>query len=405
VLAHLPEPYPDELLLSWMARVARQNCLSAEQLARAIGLNRRTVCGSFGLPENLGDVAEALSVFRPHTVDGLVQRHTLLPYYCAYKIPERAEALQQLVKASVPGGVQMRAGLTMTPAARLTDRRFCPDCVANEMAALGESYWHRAHQLPGVFVCHRHGGILRKSLIPYGATSCASYLALPDGEPGAPCELLGPIATLHDLARRSAGLLECKPSNAPLSQLLSRYRAAVIRANLTWADGRLHSTKIRQAMLSCFSPEYLRAVGCEISNRGSWLTSMLEPTYAWRLVPLKHVLIEVLLSTLPPAEHLQPGAILALAELRGEAFVPRARTGGSRGGAGRKPDNWAAKDDALLQRLQASYRTWDEHKDGLISRKALTRMAGGEATIRAHASLLPKSAQFLSDLSLSTRGA
>jgi len=384
-----------------MARAGRQNCLSAEQLARAIGLNRRTVCGSFGLPENLGAVADALSVFRPYDANGLAQRHTLLPYYCAYKSPEQVEALLRLVSASVPGGVQMRAGITMTPAARLTDRRFCPDCVADEMAALGESYWHRAHQLPGVVVCHRHGGLLRKSKIPYGTTSCTSYLALPDGETGTLCELLGPMPALQDLARRSAWLLASKPTNTPLPSLLSRYREAVILANLTWADGRLHSTKIRHAMLRCFGPEYLLAVGCAVSNRGSWLTSMLEPTYAWRLVPLKHLLIEVLLSTLHPVERLTPGAILALAELRGEAFVPRARTGGSRGGSGRKPDNWAAKDDALLKRLQEAFRTRDKHER--VSRKSLTQMAGCEATIRAHALLLPKSSQFLADLSLGVR--
>ena len=39
----------------------------------------------------------------------------------------------------------------------------CPACAREDAAGSGIANWHRAHQLPGVLVCPRHGGLLHES--------------------------------------------------------------------------------------------------------------------------------------------------------------------------------------------------------------------------------------------------
>jgi len=43
--------------------------------------------------------------------------------------------------------------------------RFCPECVNEDLAIFGESYWRREHQLPAVSMCQHHGHGLLVSTI------------------------------------------------------------------------------------------------------------------------------------------------------------------------------------------------------------------------------------------------
>ncbi len=42
---------------------------------------------------------------------------------------------------------------------------YCPECVKEDRATYGETYWHRLPQLPGVCLCPKHQVPLRESLI------------------------------------------------------------------------------------------------------------------------------------------------------------------------------------------------------------------------------------------------
>lgn len=56
----------------------------------------------------------------------------------------------------------------------------CPDCVSDDIKEFGIPYIHRAHQVPGVFVCYKHGQVL--------LDSC--------GDCGCPFETIGEFVTV-----------------------------------------------------------------------------------------------------------------------------------------------------------------------------------------------------------------
>src|SRR5436853_645463 len=43
--------------------------------------------------------------------------------------------------------------------------RFCPACADAERASSGEAYWHRLHQVPGIFICPIHRMFLEESSV------------------------------------------------------------------------------------------------------------------------------------------------------------------------------------------------------------------------------------------------
>jgi hypothetical protein len=47
-----------------------------------------------------------------------------------------------------------------------TSLKFCPDCVRQDINNFGEAYWHRMHQVPGIFICLPHNCFLIESRIP-----------------------------------------------------------------------------------------------------------------------------------------------------------------------------------------------------------------------------------------------
>lgn len=41
--------------------------------------------------------------------------------------------------------------------------RFCKECREEDVRKVGEAYWHRTHQLPGIMTCYRHKAWLVES--------------------------------------------------------------------------------------------------------------------------------------------------------------------------------------------------------------------------------------------------
>lgn len=45
--------------------------------------------------------------------------------------------------------------------------RYCPQCPQEQLVKLGEPYWKRMHQLPGIDVCIEHCCKLEDTAVPF----------------------------------------------------------------------------------------------------------------------------------------------------------------------------------------------------------------------------------------------
>lgn len=141
--------YPDELMYSWLHRLAKMNEVKFERFACAylghsstnIGRTRMDIRNEFiylynNLYEkrNFKEMYLSLSTF---SFESLFMTEGQQTKYINY-VSRKVDALN-------------------SPANCLFDRiRLCPECMKEDMNRYGESYIHRSHNLSGVCTCSKH---------------------------------------------------------------------------------------------------------------------------------------------------------------------------------------------------------------------------------------------------------
>lgn len=186
----LPIPYPDELLYSVIARYhLRTSNESPKWTFREI-FGTENVIPTIDLPSHL----EALAIrskLQGMSADDWINRHTYFPFYAPFLPKERANRLRKLMKGRDGSGIHALVGITASTLDRLNRLRFCPSCYEQDIQRYGEPYWHRIHQLPGIYLCRQHQMILHEITEPlserYGLTilpiSRRMFRSVPISEP------------------------------------------------------------------------------------------------------------------------------------------------------------------------------------------------------------------------------
>ncbi len=86
----------------------------------------------------------------------LIENATILPFFLRFRPSEvRSEAIA-LMRGETVEPLKFVLGLPAGPSG--ANMPFCArgDCIREDKDLHGFSYWHRQHQLPGVFVCQNH---------------------------------------------------------------------------------------------------------------------------------------------------------------------------------------------------------------------------------------------------------
>lgn len=167
----MTKPYPDELLYSWLHRLASLNGLYFYNFMLAYVMNSQTSAKTV-FPF---DIRNGFDIFYKNAqldVDeaSLYLQMSTLSYECL--------AMEVGAQSKVVSNVFYPFDLINTPANTFIDKaNVCPDCLKEDILLYGEPYLHRAHQLSGVCKCHKHGTILRRYS---GAPNKACFYNLDD---------------------------------------------------------------------------------------------------------------------------------------------------------------------------------------------------------------------------------
>jgi len=211
-LHYFPEIYPDEMLYSVLARYHRHVGNPASSMSNIDLFGRRNVRSTFDLPSYVSDLAVRIPKARGLTAKMLVTEHTHMPYYTAFLTADRRA---ELVAKQLEGyaSLHMKMGITAFVIPQITSLRFCPECTREMLASKGELWWKRAHQLPGVLVCHEHGCSLAESEATFWTRGQHGFVAATRATCGENAKCLvadlssWDLARLLDVAQRSEALL------------------------------------------------------------------------------------------------------------------------------------------------------------------------------------------------------
>lgn len=283
----LPIPYPDELIGSIIARGLLRSGLPSDRfLLRLTGRDVGTV--SFFLPSDIGLMGTAAGM----TPEQLLWHHTPFPYVVAFMTPAVAHRFKAKALANSASSGKTLSSLVQSCTQGWRGLRFCPQCRDEELRGLGETYWHRSQNLPGVFVCTRHGCALLLS--PPVSVGRAYQIGLPHHQQGIAVGLRA-TEVLLAVAKRSADLLSA-PGARGLWPLIT-YRVASAEKGYEiqgrWANGG----QLSRDLSSFYGSKVLASCGCtEPGTRGrAWPTAMLRPGTSVPFSPVKHVLLATFL--------------------------------------------------------------------------------------------------------------
>lgn len=167
-LAFFPAALPDETLHSRISRYHRLsgNWQERQSLDEIFGTH--LLVATANLPSHLSALLAALPEHVQLSMEQLIDSATMLPYFRPFLRPGQATQCLQAMASQNACGMKIGIGLVASRIGARNAFRYCRQCCAEDEQLHGSAYWHRAHSLPGVLVCHRHKDVLmelRSSLV------------------------------------------------------------------------------------------------------------------------------------------------------------------------------------------------------------------------------------------------
>ncbi len=253
----------------------------------------------FCLPNRLGFLADSLPKGVSLTVDHIIDQHTNLPFFSAFLPPERIQLIREDMTTGNGAAAYMRSGIMASSIKSPLSLRFCSSCLKEDEVEVEEGYWHRAHQLPGITICHLHGILLESSTVSMQAGR-NSLLFISAREATSP---IRPAAMAHKtsdnevmlkLAREANWLLEHPQQGHSSQNLHKRYLRLLIERGLATHTGSIHAEKLLGEFGKFYSPRLLNQLNCEFSgkdqNKTNWLLRLVRrPKHSQH--PLYHLLL------------------------------------------------------------------------------------------------------------------
>ena len=160
-------------LLSWLPGETLFSLVARHHHFRGNTLAAHTCEQFFGHPRagSQHDLPSRLSHFVSRTgecfgkVDEIAKEHTLLAYYAAFlSATELADVTASMAGDSV-AHLKLRLGILTSRFRANHPLKACEVCIAADRADFGWAYWHLEHQYPGMWVCQRHGQLLKESIL------------------------------------------------------------------------------------------------------------------------------------------------------------------------------------------------------------------------------------------------
>ena len=176
-LTLFPTPYPDETFYSVVCRYDfrksrysfRGTC--EELFGRRIGLNT-------DIPQCIGSLVKRLPRGSGLTAKYFINNTTSFPYFNPFLTVSRKNTFTEYMGSGESKYFALGTSKLRQP--KNIYLRFCKSCWKENTVQYGEPYWHRAHQLPGVFMCCRHGEFLVDSPVYSAAANNDFFIASAD---------------------------------------------------------------------------------------------------------------------------------------------------------------------------------------------------------------------------------
>jgi|GEM_PF-3675513 len=271
------QPYPDETLGSVFIRLHRHTGLPFPLLKRAVGIPELNHVGL--LQARWLQQFSGITHLEP---EQLATRHTMLPYSTSTSSDAYSA---EVIRRAIDGLDTLKdVGRLANAVESQTHYRFCEGCIAEDHRMLGETYWRRVHQLPGVYCCPWH-------LCPLiGVSSRPFRRHVPDLMPDSVW-----ANALHYPSWKQQILIGALSAHALAGKklLYTKLLDAAMAGNFVQSNGSL-SSQLQAELNALYDKEFLIVSKMTSNSLEHWIQGCLRPRANARIVPLRHILLRTL---------------------------------------------------------------------------------------------------------------
>jgi hypothetical protein len=296
MIGFFPDPYPEELLYSACARYAQRVNYPNKQKVITDLFGKKGLSAIVDFPTRLELFVSAIMSHK-YSADEIINQNTLYPFYEPFVTIERAKIIRREMKSLTENHLQSRLAGNINQIKLPTFLRFCPLCVEEDRKELGETYWHRIHQLAGILVCPKHDCFLQNSSLAWGRKSSNFFHSAEDFVKPKDPKFINNEKSEHQiylfLAENAQWLLNQENLSLKSGELRERYYNLLLERGYAYYNGRVKNTKLYKEFTESLPQELLEKLGCQIKSAGrNWLSRMTEKVLADVLYhPIRHLLL------------------------------------------------------------------------------------------------------------------
>ena len=256
-----PTSYPDEILYSTFARycIRSGNVREIHNFEDLFGT--RNCVASLELPTHLDALISNMPVGAKYTAEYLIYKHTLFPFVAAFIPEERTKKIIQTMRNGEGAISYNRTGLLSITLNRYF--RFCPQCFREDVEIYGEPYWHRLHQVTGVYICPKHKTPLYNSIQLIRAGNRQRFI----GASHENCKVDEEITYSKDLTKKMLWmaedvqvLLNNQFEFKEPEWFRSQFRVKLVEKGYARMNNYIFQKRLKQDFINYYGEEYLNLV-------------------------------------------------------------------------------------------------------------------------------------------------
>ena len=293
-----PTPYPDEILYSIFARycIRSGNVRQIHNFEDLFGT--RNCIASLELPTHLDALIDNMPMGARYTAEYFIYQYSLFPFLAAFIPRDRAEKIIETMRNGEGAVSYIRIGLISNTITLNKYFRFCPECFKEDVERFGEPYWHRSHQVTGVFICSKHKITLHNSTELIRAGNRQRFI----GASHENCIVDKEINYSDDFMKKMLWMVE------DVQVLLnnqfefkeqewfrSQFRVKLVERGYARMNNYIHQKRLKQDFINYYGEDYLNLVQSSLTmNSKGWLPELVgkndRTTYAIRYLLLTRFL-------------------------------------------------------------------------------------------------------------------
>ncbi|HZG10944.1 TnsD family Tn7-like transposition protein [Bacillus sp. BNPI-92] len=293
MLPFFTDPYPDELIYSAVARYHfySGNIDCKDTLEEVF--QSRSVIPSVKIGSHFSVLAKQLG--SNYSVESLLAKHTIYPYYAPFLSKQRQQELLQDVQRDGKG-LYTRLGMVAGGICKKYGLYYCPECATGDIYQHGEPYIHREHQLQGIDFCAHHEQKLKKYPVDLSKQSRIELIRFDKKlinlsmiQEVEPKEF---VAIQIALAKMAYQLLQVPIHQFSRESINLKYRALLRESNLITTFNRIRQNELYKAFQSKFPKGFLDKYesAINLNDEYNWL-KVITRNLKRHVHPFRHLLM------------------------------------------------------------------------------------------------------------------